>query len=62
MRKLEKHRVKLFLVDLESPDFAPENRLDAITRDYNAIDEDDLDIPGIFGQREIAHDREIRFD
>lgn len=59
MRSLQKHRVKLIITDLEEKGFDPVEHLDRITEEYNNLDESDLDIEGIYGQREKADGREI---
>ena len=62
MRTLMKHRVKLTVVDLEPFNDNPVNMLAGITKKYAAVNEEDLDIPGIYKQREQHHDRGIVFD
>jgi len=62
MRNLEKHRVKLTVVDLDMSQNSPLEMLEEITQKYAAIKEDDLDITGIYEQRERCHDRGIVFD
>ncbi len=62
MRKLKKHRVKLTVVDLEPFYDSPVDLLADITQKYAAVDEKDLDITGIYEQREYHHDRGIVFD
>jgi hypothetical protein len=61
LKNLKKHRVKLIVVDLEPSD-NPLNMLDKITQKYAAVSEEDLDITGIYEQREQHHDRGIVFD
>lgn len=51
MKNLEKHRVKLTVVDLDASQNSPVELLDEITKKYIAIQEDDLDIAGIYEQR-----------
>ncbi len=62
MKKLKKHRVKLTVVDLEPFHDRPVKLLADITKKYAAVDEEDLDITGIYEQREQHHDRGIVFD
>jgi hypothetical protein len=62
LRKLKKHRVKLIVVDLEPPYDSPLDTLSDITKKYSALNEEDLDITGIYEQREKHHDRGIMFD
>jgi hypothetical protein len=62
MRNLKKHRVKLTVVDLEPFHDRPVKLLTDITKKYAAVDEEDLDITGIYEHREQHHDRGIVFD
>ncbi len=62
MRGLQRHRVKLIILDLEEKDFDPVEHLDRITGEYAELDEDDLNIESIYTQREKADEREIMFD
>jgi hypothetical protein len=62
MSKLKQHRVKLTLVDLEPVNENPVTFLSNIIKNYAAIDEEDLDIDGIYGNREKHNDRGIVFD
>jgi hypothetical protein len=62
MKDLKKHRVKLIVMDLEPLYDSPVNLLADITHKYAAVDEEDLDIAGIYEQREQYHDRGIVFD
>jgi hypothetical protein len=62
MDRLKTHRVKLTLVDLEPDINNPLNILADITQKYTSIEEEDLDILGIYKQREKNHDRGIMFD
>jgi hypothetical protein len=62
MKNLKRHRVKLTVVDLEPIGESPLNVLADITRKYAAVNEQDLDIVGIYEQREQHHDRGIVFD
>jgi hypothetical protein len=62
LRKLKKHRVKLIVVDLEPSYNSPLERLADITKKYAAVNEEDLDIPGIYERREQHYDRRIVFD
>lgn len=62
LRKLKKHRVKLIVVDLEPSYDSPINMLANITKEYAAVNEEDLDIIRIYEQREQHRDRGIVFD
>lgn len=52
MRKLLKHRVKLTVVDMEPMSGSPVRLLSGITQKYAAVDEEDLDVAGIYEMRE----------
>lgn len=62
LKKLQKHRVKLIVIDLEPSYDSPLDILSDITKKYAAVNEEDLDIIGIYEQREQHHDRGIVFD
>lgn len=62
MKNLKKHRVKLIVMDLEPNNDSPVDLWADITRKYASVDEEDLDITGIYEQREQCHDRGIVFD
>jgi hypothetical protein len=62
MSKLKQHRVKLTLVDLEPAKENPLAFLSNIVQNYTALNEKDIDIDDIYGQREQHNDRGIVFD
>lgn len=62
IKRLQKHRVKLTIVDLEASYIDPVRMLANITDKYITINEDDLDIVETYEQREKHHDRGIVFD
>ena len=61
MRNLHHHRVKLILVDLETRQQNPVQRLADITKRYTTLDEQDIDIPELYQQRASSHDRGLVF-
>ena len=62
MKNLQKHRVKLIIVDLEAGYADPVDFLGDITDKYSNINEDDLIISEIYQQRETVDARQIMFD
>lgn len=62
MKNLTHHRVKCILIDLEDRPQNPLDRLDALTRQYTALTEADLDIDDIYQQRTVMYDRQHLFD
>ena len=62
MKKLERHRVKLIVIDLETFQHNPVNMLADITKKYTAINENDIDILELYEQRVQSHDRGVMFD
>ncbi len=62
MKNLEKHRVKLTVVDLEPSPVNPCKLLTEITERYIAAEEEDLDIEKIYAQRNRNNDRGILLD
>jgi len=60
---LQKHRVRLFVIDLESSQPDPVSLLNEITLKYAAIsDEDELSLDEIYEKREQNHERAFIFD
>lgn len=62
MKNLQKHRVKLIIVDLESKGSEPADVLDRITDKLMNISEDDLNLSEIYERRETVDERQIMFD
>ncbi|MCP4682754.1 MAG: hypothetical protein GY864_10510 [Desulfobacterales bacterium] len=61
-KKLNKHRVRLMLVDLETLRRNPVELLEEITQEYtHIVDEPDLDITEIYMRRGERNDRESLF-
>lgn len=62
MKKLQKHRVKLIIVDLETQHFEPTDFLDHITKKISDIKENDLNLNEIYKKRNHTDERRIVFD
>ena len=62
MKNLTHHRVKCILIDLEEQSQNPLDRLDALTRQYAALTEADIDIEDVYKQRATINDRQYLFD
>ena len=60
---LQKHRVRLIVIDLEPSQLDSVSLLSEITQKYAAItDEDELSLDDIYTQREQTHERTFVFD
>lgn len=62
VRKLQKHRIKLIIIDLETENFDPTDFLNSVTDNYINIGESELDMTAIYKQREKIDERRILFD
>ncbi len=62
MKKLQKHRVKLTIVDLEAGYTDPVDFLDYITDKYSNVNENDLNLSKIYNERDKVDERQIMFD
>jgi len=62
MKKLQKHRVKLTIVDLEAGYTDPVDFLDYITDKYSNVNENDLNLSNIYNERDKVDERQIMFD
>ncbi len=62
MKKLQKHRVKLTIVDLEAGHTDPVDFLDYITDKYSNVNENDLNLSKIYNERDKVDERQIMFD
>ncbi len=61
MKKLQKHRVKLTIVDLEAGYTDPVDFLDYITDKYSNVNENDLNLSKIYNERDKVDERQIMF-
>ncbi|OQX27840.1 MAG: hypothetical protein BWK80_03155 [Desulfobacteraceae bacterium IS3] len=62
IRKLQKHRIRLIIVDLEAENFNPVDFLNSTTDNYTNIKENEFDITETYRQREKTDERRILFD
>ncbi len=62
MKYLQKHRVKITIVDLEAKYNDPLDFLNNITHKYSNIDEKDLNLSEIYKQRDKIDERQVMFD
>jgi len=62
MKKLQRHRVKLVIVDMEEKSFEPVDFLDYVTDKFSNIKENDLNLAKIYKKREQIDERQIVFD
>ena len=62
MKNLQRHRVKLVIVDMEEKSFEPVDFLDYVTDKFSNIKENDLNLAKIYKKREQIDERQIVFD
>jgi len=62
LNNLKNRRMKFILIDPNQWQKNPVKRLKEITRQYNNLDEPDIEIADIYTQRTQSHERGIIFD